>query len=152
MTADFYRRRLAKESTRSDQEKKVRLALGPDADELLPDLPARFLHGEPTVSKEVARLLNAKGPFVPLHHIRFDWKCSDAKKHKYDGQESLSPDLHGSFQSGEILITEDGFCYVPGLMVCGAAAEPGPTFCALIDPDRGPHSQAGRPDGRPACE
>lgn len=42
MTADFYRRRLAKESTRSDQEKKVRLALGSDADMKLE--PKKYLY------------------------------------------------------------------------------------------------------------
>jgi hypothetical protein len=86
----------------------------------------------------VSQLSEAKTPFVLIDKIPLDWRCLDVCGRSYTGQESVSFDR--SMQNGSaIIITEDAFTFVEGDYVLACMMDSGPTFCALIDPDKGAH-------------
>jgi hypothetical protein len=79
-------------------------------------------------------------PAVLVDRAEIAWMCTDVKGRQVRGQQPLEV----SRWSSALLVTESGFVYLPQSPPCGAAAPPGPTFCALVDPDKGAHVRSYR--------
>lgn len=67
-----------------------------------------------------------------LSQAKFSWSCSDEESRPHEGNDVLDWE-----RSDEMLfVSESGFKTSPMMSRCGAAAPPGPTFCAILDADQ----------------
>ena len=136
MHVDFCNRVSLTEAEEEKQYDEIRSRLGQIADQVV--LRSQW-HGRSHQSPFIAELLAARKPFVvvEIKQIPFEWNCSDIEGRSYREEETLDAN-----HRCKIVITEEGFSYLPGEPAPEAEMPPGPTFCALIDPDRGPHTRS----------
>jgi hypothetical protein len=73
---------------------------------------------------------------IPIGTLCIRWACKDTKGQSHEGN-----DLVDAPGDGMLILTRTGFAFIPTPPPCGAAAPHGPTFVAMIDPDRGPHER-----------
>ena len=139
MHVDCNERALLREAEEERLYDEIRSSFGQMADQVL----RSQWHGRSHQSRFIGELLAARKPFVvvEIKQIPFEWDCSDIEGRSYREDETLD-EYPPWLMFGKIVITEEGFSYLPGEFVAGAMMPPGPTFCALIDPDSGPHTRS----------
>ena len=67
-----------------------------------------------------------------LASAKFTWSCIDEDSQAHNGTGSIDWELRNKM----LLVSEDGFMALPMEPLCGAAAPPGPTCCAIMDVDQ----------------
>lgn len=72
---------------------------------------------------------NSAIPILVINHPQLTWESSDERNTQLGGNEVIG---------GFLYMSSVGFFYEAAIF-CGAAMDPGPTFCSIIDPALGPH-------------
>jgi hypothetical protein len=89
----------------------------------------------------IRELVEHNEPFVTITAIKFEWKCSEIRNFRCDAEISLSPDRFKELLGSHLLLLQDKFVYIPGVRPLGGPVPPGPTFCAMIEPEKGRHTK-----------
>ncbi len=74
--------------------------------------------------------------FARISPPAFNWHCCDEAGFQYQGYHHLNWG-HGNSSNIAVYISEEGFHLISGDNAAGGAGGPGPTYCALVDPDAG---------------